>query len=53
MNQFTGMPTLVEIAAGSLDDPGQFKPMASIFAASAPAWAPFPSDLPKYPKMPG
>jgi hypothetical protein len=53
MNQFTAMPALVEVAAGSLDDAAGFKPAISIFASSAPHWAPLRTDIPKYPKMPG
>ena len=53
MNQFTGMPALVEVAAGSLDDATRFKPMMSIFTSSAPPWAQIPADIPQHPKMPG
>jgi hypothetical protein len=46
-------PGLMGIKAASLDDPDQFKPGMSIYTSSAPAWAPFAENLPKFPKMPG
>jgi hypothetical protein len=52
MNGFTSMPSVVEVAAGSLDDTSRFKPMMSIYVSSAPAWANIQPDIPKYPKMP-
>ena len=53
MNGFSAMPSVVEIAAGSLDDTSRFKPMMSIYVSSAPEWATIHTDIPKYPKMPG
>jgi len=53
MNGFTSMPSLVEVAAGSLDDTSRFKPIMSIYVSSAPVWASIQADIPKYPKMPG
>ena len=47
------MPDLIGIKASSLDDPSQFSPGISLFTSSAPAWAPFVENLPKFPKMPG
>jgi hypothetical protein len=47
------MPSVVEVAAGSLDDSSNFKPMMSIYVSSAPPWARIRSDIPNYPKMPG
>jgi hypothetical protein len=47
------MPDVMGIKATSLDDPGKFKPGMSIYTSSAPAWAPFGENLPKFPKMPG
>lgn len=51
--QLTALPDLVEITAGSLDDPNQFKPGMNVFVASAPAWAPITRELPTFQKMPG
>jgi hypothetical protein len=47
------MPDLMGIKASSLDDPSQFRPGMSLYTSSAPAWAPFVENLPKFPKMPG
>jgi hypothetical protein len=53
VNGFSSMPSVVEVAAGSLDDSSKFKPMMSIYVSSAPPWAKIHSDIPNYPKMPG
>ena len=53
MNSFSAIPSLVEVAAGSLDNKKHFKPMMSIYVSSAPSWAKIHSDIPNYPKMPG
>ena len=47
-----GMP-FTAIKAGSLDDPNQFHPTASIFVASAPNWAPHFPGVPTFPRNPG
>jgi hypothetical protein len=47
------MPEVMGIKPSTLDDPSRFNPGMSIFASSAPAWAPFGENLPKFPKMPG
>ena len=47
-----GMP-FTAIKVGSLDDPNQFHPSASIFVASAPAWAPHFAGVPTFPRNPG
>jgi hypothetical protein len=52
MGRGSGVPDIVEVTAGTLDDPNGFKPMASIFMTSAPGWAPVASDLPKFKRMP-
>jgi len=44
---------MVALKAGSLDDPGQFKPMAQVYLKSAPPWAPVREDLPRFDKQPG
>ncbi len=36
---------LISIAAGSLDDPNQFKPTKKVFTSNAPHWARVPDDL--------
>jgi len=48
----SAMP-FIGIKAGSLDDPNQFHPTASIFVASAPAWAPHFPGVPTFPRNPG
>jgi hypothetical protein len=53
MGRGSGAPEVVEVTAGTLDDPGAFKPMISIFMSSAPKWAPVTPELPRFDKMPG
>ncbi|MDO8434572.1 MAG: GFA family protein [Candidatus Binatus sp.] len=48
-----GMPTMLGIKAGSLDDTSQFKPTANIFTSSAPAWSPPMAGLTKFARGPG
>lgn len=48
----SGMPELMVIKAGSLDDPGLFKPGMNIFTASAQPWDRPDPDLPTFPGMP-
>lgn len=48
----SGMPEVVAIKAGSLDDTSQFKPTMNIYMVSAPAWAPVSPELPQFSKMP-
>ena len=52
MSLLSGMP-FTAIKASSLDDPNQFKPTASIFVASAPAWAPHCPGVTTFPRNPG
>jgi hypothetical protein len=52
LSLLTGMPNVVAIKAGSLDDPASFKPAANVYMASAPAWAPIRTDLRRFEKMP-
>lgn len=47
-----GMP-FNAIKAGSLDDPNQFAPTASIFVASAPKWAPHFPGVTTFARNPG
>ena len=39
--------------AGSLDDPGRYRPSRNIFMASAQPWNPVDPDLPQHEGMPG
>jgi hypothetical protein len=45
-------PDLIMIMAGSLDDPGVYKPAMDIYTASAQPWDHMNPALPKFPKMP-
>ncbi|MEP7129638.1 MAG: GFA family protein, partial [Sphingomicrobium sp.] len=46
----SGMP--MRVRAGTLDDPELMAPTAVIWADSAPSWATFDPNLPRYPKGP-
>ena len=48
----TASPDIMGIMAGSLDDPGWFRPQADIYTASAPPWDYMNPDLPKFPGLP-
>jgi hypothetical protein len=48
----TGFPGLVTVRAGSLDDPGRFRPEVMFYTSSAVPWVHVDGDLPHYPKMP-
>jgi len=45
-------PDILDIMAGSLDDPSWFRPQADIYVASAQPWDYMNPNLPKFPKMP-
>lgn len=45
-------PGVMMVKAGTLDDPEQFKPMASIYVSCAPSWDQPPADLPAFEEMP-
>src|SRR5271170_2655644 len=45
-------PDTVNIRAGSLDDPGMFRPRMDIYTASAQPWDLMDPALPKTPKLP-
>jgi len=47
-----GMPGVVMLKAGSLDDPEHYKPAMSIYASRAPSWDQPPASLPSFPEMP-
>lgn len=48
----SGMPQLIFITAGSLDDPSQFKPTMDIFTASVQPWDHMNPNLGKFPRQP-
>ena len=48
----TGMPGLMVIKAGSLDNPDVFKPAMNIFTASALPWDHMDPNLPSFAGMP-
>jgi hypothetical protein len=45
-------PGVFMLKAGSLDDPENFKPMASVYASRAPSWDKPRDGLPAFPEMP-
>jgi hypothetical protein len=45
-------PTMIGIAAGSLDDPGWYGPAIDIYTSRAQPWSRMDPALPKFPKMP-
>lgn len=45
-------PGVLMMKAGTLDDPEQFKPMASVFTSRAPSWDRPPADVPAFEEMP-
>ena len=45
-------PLIVELYAGSLDDPGRFQPAEDIYTSSAQPWDYMNPALRKFPKMP-
>lgn len=49
---FSYMPDAFSIHAGSLDDPGRYKPQAVTYAVSGHAWDPMDPALPKFQRMP-
>ncbi len=52
ISKSTGFQGLSIVKAGSLDDPGLFKPTMDIFTDSAQPWDHMDPDLPKFPGMP-
>ena len=47
-----GDPRLTMITAGSLDDPGEYRPAIDFFTSSAQPWDHMNPALPKFPQMP-
>jgi hypothetical protein len=48
----SGMPAIIAITAGSLDDPSRFKPSMDFFTSSAQPWDHMNPQLPKFPRSP-
>ncbi|MDJ0948173.1 MAG: GFA family protein [Alphaproteobacteria bacterium] len=45
-------PALMAVCAGSLDDPGWFKPGVSVYTCRAHDWSRVPNDIPSFEKLP-
>ncbi len=52
LGKTSGMPGIMAIKVGSLDDPSWFKPGMTIFTVSAQPWDLVDPDLPAFPGMP-
>ncbi len=52
LGKTSGMPGMVTVAAGSLDDPGRFKPQMVVYASRGHAWDHVDPALPRFPGMP-
>jgi hypothetical protein len=50
---FVATPDVIAIAAGSLDDPGRFKPQMLTYGVRGHGWDTMDSALTKYERMPG
>jgi hypothetical protein len=48
----SGMPTLMFLRAGNLDDPSWFRPGMHVYVASAQPWDHLDPAIPAFPKMP-
>lgn len=48
----SSFPQFMLITAGSLDDPGRFKPSMDFFTHSAQPWDHMNPELPKFPRQP-
>lgn len=48
----SGMPDLMAVAVGSLDDASWFKPAMTVFTAKAHPWSPIDDRIPAFPGMP-
>lgn len=51
-SQAEARPHLIIVRAGTLDDPEQVRPIASIWTESAPSWACIHQNLPQFPRQP-
>ncbi len=52
LGRTSGMPEVMAIKVGSLDDPSWFTPGMTVFTASAQPWDRVPADMPSFPGMP-
>lgn len=52
LSALAGMPDMLAIKAGSLDEPNKFTPGVNIYMSSAPDWAPVLADITRFDKMP-
>lgn len=52
MGGTSGMPDMMMIAVGTLDDPGVFKPQMAVYASRGSAWDHLDPGLPRFPLMP-
>jgi hypothetical protein len=47
-----GMPGLVFVLAGTLDEPSRYEPAVQLFTESARPWVPLADSLPRFERMP-
>jgi len=52
LSRLAGMPEVIAVKAGSLDNTSGFKPTMNIYVSSAPRWATFAAELDRFDKMP-
>lgn len=45
-------PALISVRAGTLDDPGRYRPRANVFAAQAASWDAMDPQLPRFDRWP-
>ena len=48
---FAAMPDLIAVHAGSLDDPGRFRPEALTYSVRGPAWDAIDPAVPAFERM--
>jgi hypothetical protein len=48
----SGMPGMITLRAGSLDDPGRFRPQMVVYTARGRAWDHLDPALPRFERMP-
>jgi hypothetical protein len=51
-SHLSGMPDIVGVRVGSLDDPSRYRPVMDIFVTSAQPWDYMNPELPKFPGYP-
>ena len=51
-SRLSGMPEVVGVRVGSLDDPSRYRPTMDIFVRSAQSWDSLNPELPKFPGYP-